>query len=176
MNGELNGVDRWFVPLSLAASFLANDGEELLTYVSTVQETLDTLPSEASIPDWVRKLDQRHINVGITMMGGLTAAAVANGIRTRGKGWLYQDWQWAFGLHGFAHILMSIAARRYISGLVSSPLVVVPQLVYAIRTLRKAEVPQTANPVRAIAVGGTWFVLAHTLGAVASAQARKDRQ
>ncbi len=169
LTGELNNRDRWLVPLSLAASFIANDGEELLTYVSSVQESLDRLPPEAAAPEWARNIDQRHINVGIAIMGGLTAAAVADGIRTRGKGWLYQDWQWAFGLHGFGHILMSLVARRYVSGVISSPLVVIPQLAYAVHTLRKSGVPQNAHPVRAVAVGAGWLAMAHTLGAAASA-------
>ncbi len=173
LTGELNNRDRWLVPLSLAASFVANDGEELLTYVSSMQKSLEMLPPDTPAPAWVRNIDQRHINVGIAMMGGLTAAAVADGVRTRGKGWLYQDWQWAFGLHGFGHILMSLVARRYVSGVISSPLVVIPQLAYAVRTLRKSGVPQNAHPVRAVAVGAGWLALAHTLGAAVSAQARR---
>ena len=81
MDGRLDDRERWLVPLSLAASFLANDGEELLTMAPTFQKTLDALPSWLRLP-LPRDLDQRHVNVGIAMMGGLCVAAVANGIRT----------------------------------------------------------------------------------------------
>jgi possible integral membrane protein len=174
MDGRLDDRDRWIVPLSLAASFLANDGEELLTMAPTFQKTLDALPSWLWLP-LPRDLDQRHVNVGIAMMGGLCAAAVANGIRTRGRGRLYQDFQWLFGLHGFGHLLAAAAARRYTTGSATSPLVVIPQLIYALRALHRAGVPRTMRPLRAMGVLGGWLVLSHVVGAVVSSHHLRKR-
>ena len=100
MNGQLEGHKRWTVPLSLALSFLANDGEELLTIVPSLPETLDRVSERTAgrvpIPGLLRDIDQTHINVGVAMMGALCAAAVADGVRSRGGGALYQDFQWVF--------------------------------------------------------------------------------
>ncbi|PID95910.1 MAG: HXXEE domain-containing protein [Actinomycetales bacterium] len=173
MDGKLDDRDRWLVPVSLAVSFVANDGEELITYVPTLRESVDALPARVWLPRWARTIDQRHINVAIAMMAGLCTTAVADGIRTRGRGRLYQDFQWVFGLHGFGHILVSAAAKKYTTGSVSAPLVVIPQLFFAVRVLRTAGVPRTVRPVRAVAIVGGWLTLSHTLGAVASARAQQ---
>ncbi len=149
--------------------------EELLTYVPTLRETADSAPTPVWLADRVRTIDQRHINVGSAMMAGLCTTAVADGIRTRGRGRLYQDFQWVFGLHGFGHILVSAAAKKYTTGSVSSPLVVIPQLLFAVHALHTAGVPRTVRPVRAVGIVGGWLALSHTLGAVASARAGQPR-
>lgn len=84
MRGRLGDRQRWTVPLSLAVSFLANDGEEFLTLVPTWPDVLDRLPVDVSVPSWVRDVDQCHVNVGIAMMGALCAAAVADGCAAAG--------------------------------------------------------------------------------------------
>jgi len=52
-------------------------------------------------------------------------------------------------------------------------LVVIPQLIYALRALRRAGVPRTMHPLRAAGVLGGWLVLSHVMGAVVSAHLRK---
>lgn len=169
MPGELDDRQRWTVPLSLVVSFLANDGEEVLTVVPTLSASLDALPAGVPVPSWLRNLDQRHANAGIAMMGLLCAAAVADGVRSRGRGRLYQDFQWAFGLHGFGHIAVALVTRRYASGVATSPLVVIPQLGWALRAWGRAGVPHQICPLRvAVRVGG-WLVLSHLTGAAVSA-------
>lgn len=150
MEGVLDGRDRWLVPLSLWGSFLANDGEELLTMAPTTG------------------LSQTHVRVGVATMGVLLAAGTVDGIRTRGRGWLYQDIQLVFGAHGFGHLAGSLLMRRYTTGVVTSPTVVLPQWWWATRRLRAAGVPRTARPVRAVAIVGGWLVASHALGFLAS--------
>lgn len=168
MNGTLDDRHRWLVPLSLAVSFIANDGEEALTMVPTMERTLDALPSWIPVPPWSRRIDQRHVNVAIAMMGGLCAAAVVDGVRTRGRGRLYQDFQWVFGLHGFGHLAMAVVTRGYTTGSATSLPVVLPQLAYAVRALRAGGVPSTVKPLRALYVTGGWLAVSHATGALVS--------
>ena len=44
MDGQLDGLRRWLVPLGLAASFAANDGEELATMVASSRRAVGALP------------------------------------------------------------------------------------------------------------------------------------
>lgn len=173
MDGQLDGLRCWLVPLGLAASFAANDGEELATMVASSRRTLGALPIGGRLRDRALRVDQRHVNAAIAMMGALCAAAVCDGIRTRGRGWLYQDFQWAFGLHGIGHIAASLATRGYTTGVATSPTVVLPQLWCAARALRRAGVPRTARPLRAAALVGGWLALSHAVGAAASAAGRR---
>lgn len=145
----LTGRARWLVPASLWLSFVANDGEEVAT-----------MPRTTSLP-------QRHVTVAVAVMGVLYSAAVLDGWRTRGCGWLYQDVQRVFGLHGWWHIAASVITRRYTSGVATSPLVVIPQGVWARRQLRAAGVPDTSSLPRAALVMGVCLAAAHALGHVA---------
>lgn len=152
MDGMLEGSDRWLVPLSLWVSFLANDGEELLTMAR------------------MTGISQTHVRVGIATMGVLYGAAVVDGIRTRGRGWLYQDVQLAFGAHGFGHLAGSALTGRYTTGVATSPTVVLPQWWWAMRRLRRAGVPGVARPLRAAALTGGWLAVAHAAGALSASR------
>ncbi|WP_420174276.1 HXXEE domain-containing protein [Luteococcus sp. OSA5] len=154
MQAEFDNRDRWLVPLSLWGSFLANDGEEWLTMAPTTG------------------LPQTHVDVGIATMGVLLGAATLDGIRTRGRGWLYQDVQLVFGAHGVGHIAGSVLLRRYTTGVATAPTVVLPQWWWSTTRLRRTGVPRTSHLPRAMAVTGAWLAMAHALGAWA---ARRDR-
>ena len=179
MNGQLEGHKRWTVPLSLALSFLANDGEELLTIVPSLPETLDRVSERTAgrvpIPGLLRDIDQTHINVGVAMMGALCAAAVADGVRSRGRGALYQDFQWVFGLHGLSHIGASLVTKGYTTGVLSSPTVVLPQFAYVMRALVLAQVPHRFHPVRAISRVAGWLAVSHLTGYIVSRGRRTAR-
>ena len=43
----------------------------------------------------------------------------------------------AFGLHGFTHLASCLAAKRYTTGVVTSPLVVIPYWLWARRVLKR---------------------------------------
>ncbi|MEL4359327.1 MULTISPECIES: HXXEE domain-containing protein [unclassified Luteococcus] len=154
----LDNRERWLVPLSLGASFLANDGEELLTMAPTTG------------------ISQTHVRVGIATMGVLLGAAVADGIHTRGRGWLYQDVQLVFGAHGFGHLAATALGGRYTTGVATSPTVVLPQWWWAASRLRRAGVPRTAHWGRAIALTGGWLTVAHALGALAATRSRQKEE
>lgn len=163
--GRLRGPARVLVPLSLWGSFLANDGEELLTMAATTPATLGRLPGWVPVPAGMRGADQRHINIAVALMGTLYTAAVIDGIASAGRGRLYQDVQLAFGAHGFAHLAASAASRAYTSGVVTSPLVVLPQWWAARRVLRRHQVPTTSQPLRAALLVGGWLLAAHAIAA-----------
>ncbi|WP_076463361.1 HXXEE domain-containing protein [Actinomyces mediterranea] len=174
MTGRLSGRKRWLVPLSLAVSFAANDGEELLTLTPSLQRTVDALPAWIPVPARVAAIDQRHVNAAIVMMGALCASAVVNGMRTCGRGRLYQDFQWAYGLHGFGHLAAAALTKGYTTGVATSPTVVLPQLAYALHSLDAAGVPHRMRPLRALARVGGWLALSHLTGALWSHVYRCD--
>lgn len=174
MTGRLSGRKRWLVPLSLAVSFAANDGEELLTLVPSFRRTVDALPTWIPIPARVVAIDQRHVNAGVAMMGALCASAVVNGICTCGRGRLYQDFQWAYGLHGVFHLGVAALTKGYATGVVTSPTVVLPQLVYALRSLDAAGVAHRLRPMRSLVTVGGWLVVSHLSGALWSHVRRCD--
>ncbi|WP_336250124.1 HXXEE domain-containing protein [Stomatohabitans albus] len=168
MNGRLEGRDRWLVPLSLWGSFLANDGEEWLTMARTAPAVYQRLGVSNRVPEVVRQPSQRHVNVGVSVIGLLLAVAVIDGIRSRGRGWLYQDVQMAFGAHGWGHLLSAMVSRGYVTGVLTSPTVVLPQWWWARRRLRAAGVPTTSRPLRAAGLCGAGLLAAHALGIAAS--------
>ena len=149
-HGRLTGAERVMVPATLWLSFLANDGEELLTMART------------------RDLPQRHVEVAVAAMGLLCGAAVVDGWRTAGAGRLYQDVQLVFGLHGYVHVAESLVTRSYASGVLTSPTVVIPQGLWARSRLARVGVPTTSRPLRAAVLVGGWLAVAHALGAMSS--------
>lgn len=158
MSGSLTGASRLLVPASLMLSFAANDGEELLTLAG---------------PTPFGEVSQRHVEVGVAVIGALVAAATLDGIRTRGRGWFYQDVQRVFGLHGYVHLASAVLARGYVSGVVTSPTVVLPVWWWARRRLLGAGVPERSDLRRALPLAASAMALAHLTGAYA-ARARPE--
>lgn len=166
---ELGDSDRWLVPLSLLMSYLANDGEELLTMPGSV-----VAASWAPAPRYLRRpVPRGHARVAIGTVGLLVCVGVIDGIRTRGRGRLYQETQLAFGAHGFTHLAASMSRRGYTPGVLTAPAVVLPQWAWAHRRLRAAKVPRTASPLRAAALAFGTLHLAHALGALATSVVRR---
>ncbi len=173
MPGMLQGSDWWLVPLSLGLSFLANDGEELITMERTLPATLDRLPRWWPVPrSIVRTFDATHVRVGISVIGVVCGAAVVNGIASRGRGALFQDVQLFFGAHGFIHLAASALTQGYTSGVLTAPTVVIPQWWWATRQLRRASVPRSTRLGRAAALGLGSLACAHALGACCSYRGR----
>ncbi|MFL0425588.1 HXXEE domain-containing protein [Micrococcus luteus] len=166
--GRLDAQNRWTVPLSLFASFLVNDGEELMTMADGPAPWSFLLhPTDAH-----GTLDQRHVNVAVGWMSLLLGAAVVDGIRSRGRGPLYQDVQMVFGAHGIIHLANSLRSRDYTTGVATAPLVLA-QWRWAAKRLKDAGVPTVAEPRRGVALMGTWLLTSHVLGAAASAAASR---
>lgn len=171
---RLDSRDRWLVPASFLLSVVANDGEEWLTMSRTAQATARRLPRWAPVRGVLeRGISQRHVSVSVGLMSLLYAMAAADGVRTRGRGRLFQDVQLVFGAHGFFHLAASAVTHGYTTGVATSPTVVLPQWWWATRHLRRAGVPRTASLPRALTTVGGCLVVAHCVGwLVAQPQAR----
>ena len=171
-DGALNGPMRVLVPASLLVSFAANDGEELATMSATMAGTLARLPAPLRSLAGSRlealTVSRRHVQVGVATMGVLVGAAALDGVRTAGRGRLYQDVQRLFGLHAYGHMAAALLTRGYVSGAATSPTVVLPVWWWARSRLRRAGVPDRSSLPRAVLVVGSWLVLAHALGACAA--------
>lgn len=167
MNGRLTGASRVAVPASLLLSFAANDGEELLTMAATTGDVIARLPAPLRHRLAGVSPSQRHVAVGVAVVALLYSAAAVDGVRTAGRGRLYQDIQRVFGLHGYFHVAASLLTRGYTSGVATSPTVVLPVWWWARRRLRDAGVPDVSHLPRAIAVLGGWLLAAHACGAAA---------
>jgi hypothetical protein len=148
----------------LFAAWLAHDLEEVATMRADSRRVLARAPAVIPLPDGWREegLPQRQVNVAVALMGAVVLVAAAQGHRTGGRSRLYQSALLAFGLHGFGHVALSVASRRYTTGVVSSPTVVIPFWLWARGRLNRAGVPSTASP-RAVAAVVPLLWAAHGL-------------
>ncbi|WP_405758501.1 HXXEE domain-containing protein [Streptomyces sp. NBC_01420] len=147
----VSGAVTW----GLLAAWAANDLEEIATmagWLRTARPKLkDRLPW---VPDrvWERAdLTQREVNTAIGIMGVLVAAAAADGARTGGRSAFFRTTLAGFGLHGVVHLAQSAAYGGYTPGVATSPTVVVPYSLWALRRLRAAGIP--VGGARATAAG-----------------------
>lgn len=174
LDGSLNGPVRVLVPASLLVSFTANDGEELATMSGTMAGTLARLPAPLRSPvgsgTEVPTVSRRHVQVGVATMGVLVGAAALDGVRTAGRSRFYQDVQRLFGLHAYGHMAAALLTRGYVSGVATSPTVVLPVWWWARSRLRRAGVSDRSSLPRGVLVVGSWLVLSHALGACAAAR------
>lgn len=84
------------------------------------------------------ELSQRDVNVAIGLMGGVMAAASADGARTGGRSPFFRTVLVGFGLHGVVHMAQALAYRGYTPGVATAPTVVVPYSLWAVRRLKAA--------------------------------------
>lgn len=127
--------------LGLFAAWSLHDAEELLTMAKNTQRLLPQLPRWVPLPvtDQIRNegMSQKHVNTALAMMAVLVAITSAQGIRTQGRSALFRGSVLAFGVHGFTHIASVIVMRGYTSGVVTSPVIVIPYWLHARRVLRE---------------------------------------
>lgn len=130
------------IAAGLLAAWAVHDLEELLTMRRTARELLPRLPRWVPIPHELRRdgLEQRHINLAVALMGLAMATASAAGVRSGGRSPLFRGALLGFGVHGFTHIAMALAARRYVTGVATAPTVVIPFWLWARRELAWAGV------------------------------------
>lgn len=153
----------------LFAAWMMHDLEELATMSETSRHLVARLPrwvpASASIRD--QGLTNRHVAAGIAAVGTVVAAAAVRGYRTQGQSAFYQNTLLGFGLHGFGHLGMSLATRGYISGVATSPTIVLPYWLWATRTLDRTGVPNQRNAPVALALTAgaiaTGNLLAHLI-------------
>ncbi|WLQ33201.1 HXXEE domain-containing protein [Streptomyces castrisilvae] len=147
----VSGAVTW----GLLAAWAANDLEEIVTMAGwlrtarpKLKERLPWVPGRV----WERTdLSQREVNAAIGLMGGIVAAAAADGARTGGRSPFFRTVLAGFGLHGVAHIAQSAAYGGYTPGVATSPTVVIPYSLWALRRLRAAGIG--AGGGRAAATG-----------------------
>mgnify|MGYP000945558577 CR=1 FL=1 len=116
-----------------------------------------------------------HLRELLAPMATTAMQAMGGVLRSRGRGALYQDFQWVFGLHGLSHIGASLVTKGYTTGVLSSPTVVLPQFAYVMRALDQAQVPHRIHPVRAISRVAGWLAVSHLTGYIVSRGRRTAR-
>ncbi len=135
------------VTLGLFAAWLAHDMEEWFT--------IGPWSRDHARPDrgWVRWTGLRwlrtgvsdaEVHLGITLVGVLVAAAATVGVGTGGRSRFFQGVLAAFGLHGFGHLALSAAFQGYTPGVATSPTIVIPYSLWALRALGRAGVRRSA--------------------------------
>lgn len=133
------------VTWGLLAAWAANDLEEILTMAGWIRTARPELRKRLPwVPErvWQRTdLSQREVNTAIGLMGGIITAAAADGARTGGRSPFFRTVLAGFGLHGVVHLAQSAAYGGYTPGVATSPTVVIPYSLWALRRLRAAGVP-----------------------------------
>ena len=130
----------------LALCYLVHDGEELLTYRESSRWALGRLPEGVALPAGLREhgWSQRHINIGIGLMGLNWVGAALAGLRSGGRSAWFQNALAAWTLHGFGHLGLCLLRRGYVCGAATAPLVI-GHGVWALRVLREEGVPRRVS-------------------------------
>jgi len=100
------------------------------------------LPVPASVRD--QGFTNRYVASAVAAVGLVVAAVAVRGHRTQGRSAFYQNALLGFGLHGLGHIGMRLLTRGYVSGVATSPIIVIPFWLWATRALNQAGVPNGA--------------------------------
>jgi hypothetical protein len=158
-------VNRNRIPLATAGLFVAwmvHDLEELATMTDTSRTLLQQLPDWTPVPASIRQhgLTTRYLATGIATIGLIVGAAAVRGYRTQGRSAFYQNTLFAFGLHGFGHLVLSLMTRGYTSGVATAPTVVLFWL-WATQALQRAGVPNRRSLPAAIAVLAGSLTIGH---------------
>lgn len=127
-----------FLGPGLVRAWLANDLEELATMRKDSKLALRLASRVLPVPRELvkRGIAQAHLVTAVSIMGALMSTAAVDGVRSGGRGRLFQTALLAFGLHGVGHLAQAAAARRWTSGSRTSPTVVLPFWILASRVLR----------------------------------------
>lgn len=130
----------------LALCYLVHDGEELLTYRESSRWALGRLPERVALLAELREhgWSQRHINIGVGLMGLNWAGAALAGLRSGGRSAWFQNALATWTLHGFGHLGLCLLRRGYVSGAATAPLVI-GHGVWALRVLREEGVPRRVS-------------------------------
>ena len=130
----------------LALCYLIHDGEELLTYRESSRWALGRLPEGVALPAGLREhgWSQRHINIGVGLMGLNWVGAALAGLRSGGRSAWFQNALATWTLHGFGHLGLCLLRRGYVSGAATAPLVI-GHGVWALRVLREEGVPRRVS-------------------------------
>ncbi|MFI1990987.1 HXXEE domain-containing protein [Actinoplanes sp. NPDC020271] len=144
------------IAAGLFLTWALSDLEELWTMSRSSRYVLPRLPAVLPIPQRLRRdgVSQRHVSASIAMMGLLIGAASVEGARTQGRSPFFRGVLLAYGLHGFGHLGMVAVARRYVSGALTAPVIVIPYWLWARRELTRQGVAEVDVAAVAVAVAG----------------------
>ncbi len=116
-------------------AWLAHDLEELATMPERTHPFIGSAPF---LPEDIRQngFSREHVNLAISSVGILMAAASLDGYRTRGRSAFYQSMLYGYGMHAFIHLGSAAVARRYTSGSATALPVILPFWVFANKALK----------------------------------------
>ena len=100
----------------------------------------EALPAELREHGW----SQRHVNIGVGLMGLNWVGAALAGLRSGGRSAWFQNALATWTLHGFGHLGLCLLRRGYVSGAATAPLVI-GHGVWALRVLREEGVPRRVS-------------------------------
>jgi hypothetical protein len=143
------------VTWGLLIAWAVHDAEELITiprWVDRANPRLGRRLPGVPAGTWARlSTSQSHTTLAIGLMGGLIAAAAADGARTDGHSPFYQAVLTGFGVHAAVpHLASAVVTGGYTPGLLTAPTVVAPFSWWAWRKLRAAGVDQAKIPPAAL--------------------------
>ncbi|WP_052721095.1 HXXEE domain-containing protein [Actinoplanes rectilineatus] len=144
------------VTAGLFLAWCVHDAEELATVGATTSEVSDRLPS--AVAERLASTTPGEFAVAVALVGVVMAVAAADGIRTRGRGFLFQLGVLGFGVHGVGHIASAVLLGAYTPGVVTSVVVVVPYSVAAVLWLRRRGLTDGRRLLTAAVVGALLFV------------------
>lgn len=142
------------ISLGLFAAWAVHDAEELVTMAPTSRRVFRQLPDFLPIPQSLRErgLSQKHVNVSLGLMAVPVALSAAAGVKTNGLSPWFRGGLLAFGVHGFTHLLSSVATRSYTTGVATAPVVILPYWFIARRVLQQHGVESSTRGVIATAL------------------------
>jgi hypothetical protein len=163
------------VSLGLFATWAISDLEELWTMSPTSREVLGRVPMALPVPEGLRRegISQRHCAVAIGVMGLLMGTAAVAGARSGGRSLVFRGTLLGFGLHGFGHVAATMATRRYTSGVLTAPTMVIPFWLWARRELAKEGIRDV--DVRAVAVAAAGVPLTMAVHALVYGLLKRPR-
>lgn len=154
----------------LFVAWCAHDLEELLTMNASTRALLRRLPDGVPLPSGARQhgLTTQYVATGIATVGLVVVAASVRGYRTSARSAFYQNTLLAFGLHGVGHVGISFLAGQYVSGVITSPTIVVPFWLWTSRTLDRAGVPNRRSVPAAVALFAAAASIGHLVAYLAT--------
>jgi hypothetical protein len=150
------------VSLGLFATWAISDLEELWTMSRTSKEVMSTIPKALPVPEVLHRkgISQRHVATSIGIMGLVIGGAAAMGVKSEARSPVFRGVLLGFGLHGFGHLAMAAAARRYVSGVATAPTMVIPFWLWARNELAKEGIADVDRATVAVAAAGIPLMMA----------------
>lgn len=149
------------VSLGLLLTWAVSDIEELCTMSRSSQQVLARLPGWVPVPGPLRRagISQSQFLAVFGLMAPVMGAATVAGVRSGGRSAVFRGVLLGFGLHGFGHLAMAAAARQYVSGAATAPVMVIPYWLWARRELARDGIRDTDRPALAVAAAGVPLAL-----------------